>query len=150
MVRYLMLLGMSLVLSACTYQSAAPAPAGGTALRGNPCASGGGSADRNAPIVCVDDRGGTLSVTPDPIRVHDVGAADKLPVMIHWHTRTGANDLRIEIEPGCVTEVSCERPGHCSARTLPREDKASKRCKYDVWTDRHPRLDPEIIIDPCC
>lgn len=152
MSRYLMLLGIGVILSACAYQGGAPAPdPGGTSLRSdNPCASGTGSTDRNAPIVCVDDRGGTLSVTPDPIRVNGRGEADRLPVMIHWYTRSGTNDLQIEVEPGCVTEVRCARPGHCSARSVPRDDKSEKRCKYDVWTDKHPRLDPEIIIDPCC
>ena len=153
MLRYSMLLGMTLFLCACAAQQASDtniAASGSSALRAGPCASKAGSNDRNAPIVCVDDTGSTLTVSPDPIRVHDVGASDKAPVVLQWHTVSGANDLHIEIEPGCVDEVKCPRPGHCVARTLPRGDKTEKRCKYDVWTDKHPRLDPEVIIVPCC
>lgn len=149
MLRNLMLLGMTIVLCACAAQQSV-SPTDATALRGSPCANKAGSNDRNAPIVCVDDTGTALAVSPDPIRVHDVGQNDRLPVMLQWHTVSGRNDLRVEIEPGCVTDVRCERPGHCAARTLPRNDKAEKRCKYDVWTDKHPRLDPEVIITPCC
>ena len=143
MSRYLMVLGVLLLVCSC---ASPPTVSGG----GNPCADKTGSVDRNAPVVCVDDTGQVLSVAPDPIRVHDVGAADKLPVVIHWRTVSGANDLHIEIEPGCVTELRCNGPGHCMARTLPRETKTEKRCKYDVWTDKHPRLDPDVIIVPCC
>lgn len=152
MSRYLMLLGVVLFVCSCASQSAVPGggSSGTTTLRGNPCASKAGSVDRNAPLVCVDDTGATLSVAPDPIRVHDVGAADKLPVIVHWRTVSGSNDLRVEIEPGCVTETRCEGKGHCMARTLPRADRTEKRCKYDVWTDKHPRLDPDVIIVPCC
>lgn len=158
MSRSIVLLGVLLILCACAaQQSTAPAPppaAGGsssTALRaGNPCSNKVGSTNRNAPIVCVDDTGSTLTVSPDPIRLHDVGAADRAPVVIHWHTVSGANDLHVEIEPGCVTETTCDGNGHCRARTLPRSDKTEKRCKYDVWTDKHPRLDPDMIVIPCC
>ncbi|HYC89732.1 MAG TPA: hypothetical protein VEO54_11015 [Thermoanaerobaculia bacterium] len=159
MSRHFVLLGVLLFVCSCasqpstdTIDSTAAAP-GGTALSraagGNPCSNGVGSENRNAPIVCVDDTGSTLTVSPDPIRVHDVGASDRAPVVIHWHTVSGANDLNIEIEPGCVAEMNCTR-GHCRARTTPRNDKTEKRCKYDVWTDKHPRLDPDMIIIPCC
>jgi hypothetical protein len=47
-----------------------------------------------------------------------------------------------------VTAHECSR-GHCWARTIPG---AGKTCKYDVWItgDQHDRLDPTIIIQPCC
>ena len=154
MSRKLMLLGMAVFIGSCASQPAvAPPGSGGSpspAFRGNPCASKAGSADRNAPIVCVDDTGSTLTVSPDPIRVHDVGASDKAPVVLQWHTVSGRNDLHVEIEPGCVTETTCSGNGHCRARTTPRTDKTEKRCKYDVWTDKHPRLDPDVIVIPCC
>ena len=154
MSRYFALLGVVLFLCTCAAQQGGGSPGGGgpngLTRAGNPCADRVGANDRNAPIVCVDDTGRTLTVSPDPIRVHDVGAADRLPVVIHWHTVSGANDLRVEIEPGCVTETTCDSNGHCRARTTPRNDKTEKRCKYDVWTDKHPRLDPDIIISPCC
>ena len=102
---------------------------------------------RNAPIVCVDDTAATLSVHPDPITAHSVGQSDRQPVVIHWWTRSGSNALQLEIQPGCVTDVTC-RGGHCTARTLPATER--KQCKYDVWTDKHPKLDPEVVIDPCC
>lgn len=152
MSRHLFTLGIVLFLCSCAAQQATPGGSGTTALRGagNPCADRAGTTDRNAPIVCVDDTGSTLTVSPDPIRAHDVGAADRLPVVIHWHTVSGTNDLRLEIEPGCVTNTNCDGNGHCMARTTPRGDRTQKRCKYDVWTDKHPRLDPDIIIEPCC
>lgn len=162
MSRSFVLLGALLIVCSCASQQSAPPPpdpvapggSAATGLRparaGNPCADKAGSTDRNAPIVCVDDTGSTLTVSPDPIHLHDVGAADRAPVVIHWHTVSGANDLRVEIEPGCVTETTCAGNGHCRARTLPRTDKTEKRCKYDVWTDKHPRLDPEIVVSPCC
>lgn len=151
MSRSIVLLGVLLIVCSCaTQQATDPNPTITTRGGGNPCSDRTGSADRNAPIVCVDDSGGTLTVSPDPIRVHDVGAADRAPVVLHWYTVSGTNDLRIEIEPGCVTEMRCESAGHCMARTTPRNDKSEKRCKYDVWTDKHPRLDPDVIVVPCC
>jgi hypothetical protein len=158
MSRHFVLLGVLLFLCTCASQQqqgvvSGGVPSGGAATtlrRANPCAGKAGSTDRNAPIVCVDDTGATLSVSPDPIRVHDVGAADRLPVAIHWYTVSGANDLHVEIEPGCVTDTTCDGNGHCMARSTPRGDKTEKRCKYDVWTDKHPRLDPDMIIIPCC
>jgi hypothetical protein len=154
MSRYLVPLGIVLFLCTCAAQQGTGTPnPGGTGpapLRANPCASRAGSADRNAPIVCVDDTGATLKVNPDPVRVHDVGAADRAPVVIHWFTVSGANDLQIQLQPGCVTETKCDGNGHCMARTLPRGDKTERRCKYDVWTNKHPRLDPDVIVIPCC
>ncbi|HEV7238084.1 MAG TPA: hypothetical protein VGQ36_02510 [Thermoanaerobaculia bacterium] len=114
----------------------------------NPCNTGKGKADRNAPIVCVDDTGETLSVDPDPINVHDVDATDRKPVIIQWRTRSGSKDLNVEIAEGCVTDVEC-KDGHCKAKTR-ETDASGARCKYDVWTSKHPRLDPEVIIVDCC
>ena len=152
MFRKLMLLGALLLVWMCAPSSStAPDTGGGPApLRGNPCTAKAGSTDRNAPIVCVDDTGAKLSVSPDPIRVHDVGAADRLPVVIQWYTVSGANDLHVELEPGCVADTKCDGNGHCMARTVALAVKTEKRCKYDVWTDKHPRLDPEVIVIPCC
>ena len=146
--RWILLVTAGLVLSTCSASQSSVAPAsGGDRLAANPCNSGLGKADRNAPIVCVDDTAATLSVHPDPITAHSVGAGDRQPVMLHWWTRSGSNALSLEIEPGCVTDVTC-RGGHCMARTLPVTER--KRCKYDLWTDKHPRLDPEVVVEPCC
>jgi hypothetical protein len=148
LLRWFLLITAALVISTCQSASDAYAPSpGGGALAANPCRSGGGKADRNAPIVCVDDSADTLSVDPDPITAHSVGKADRQPVMIHWWTKSGGNALNLEIQAGCVTEVKCNG-AHCSARTLPVTER--KQCKYDVWTDKHPKLDPDIVIDPCC
>jgi hypothetical protein len=144
LLRWTLLVPAALVLAACA--SSGSSGGSGTQLA-NPCRTGPGTAERSAPIVCVDDTGATLTVNPDPIEVHDEGAG-RAPVVIHWWTRSGSNDLGIEIEPGCVTAVNC-RGGHCMARTLPK-DGGSARCKYDVWTGKHPRLDPEVIIVDCC
>lgn len=140
LLRGFLLITAVLVLTTCAQQSS-------VSRLGNPCNAGKGKADRNAPIVCVDDTGATLSVHPDPIAAHSVGQSDRQPVMLHWWTRSGGNTLNLEIQDGCVTDVKCEG-GHCTARTLPTNSQ--KKCKYDVWTDKHPRLDPDIVVDPCC
>jgi hypothetical protein len=150
--RWFLLVPAALVLMTCSSGSSntSVAPGGGsgdTRMAAGPCGGGVGKADRNAPIVCVDDSGGTLKVHPDPIAAHSVGQSSRQPVMLHWWTRSGGNALNIEIQPGCVTDVKCSG-GHCSARTLPTTSQM--KCKYDVWTDKHPRLDPDIVIDPCC
>lgn len=147
LLRWILLMTAGLVLSTCNSSRSTIAPRGGGSQLANPCSAGVGKADRNAPIVCVDDTAATLSVHPDPITAHSVGQSDRQPVMIHWWTRSGSNALELEIQPGCVTDVTC-RGGHCMARTLPATER--KQCKYDVWTDKHPKLDPEVVIDPCC
>lgn len=149
--RGVLLVTAALVLMTCSSSNdsagTSVAPGGGPTRMAGPCGSGVGKADRNAPIVCVDDTGGTLKVHPDPITAHSVGQTDRQPVMLHWWTRSGGNELNIEIQPGCVTDVKCSG-GHCSARTLPMTSQT--KCKYDIWTDKHPKLDPDIIVDPCC
>lgn len=148
LLRWFLLITAALALGTCSSSSSntSVAPGGGPS-RANPCSGGRGVENRNAPIVCVDDTGGTLSVHPDPIAAHSVGQSDRQAVMIHWWTRSGGNALNIEIQPGCVTDVTCNG-SHCSARTLPAVER--KQCKYDVWTDKHPKLDPDIVVDPCC
>lgn len=154
MVRCLVVLGVCLVFCACASPPVRPVVDSTQSTElDNPCRPGtgsGGSLLINAPVVCVDDTGGTLRVTPDPIVLHDLDGAGGRPVPIHWYTVSGANDLRIEIEPGCITQLECVTPGHCSAKAIRRPDKTWKRCKYDVWTDKHQRLDPDVIITPCC
>jgi hypothetical protein len=53
------------------------------------------------------------------------------------------------VEPGCVGDVRCDGRGHCSARAVAG---AARSCKYDVWINGgdHDRLDPTIVISPCC
>lgn len=129
----------------------ATGPGGSGGGGGNPCTNGNGSSNRQAPIVCVDDSNRTLSVSPDPVRVHHVMASDRRsPVMMHWWTRSGTGALRLEIEPGCVAKHQCDsRNGHCWTQTLA---KAGSTCKYDVWIEggNHDRLDPTIVVDACC
>lgn len=154
MTRYLVVLGMCLVLCACAPYGVKPVVDSNqiTELE-NPCGVGTGSTGSrtiDAPVVCVDDSGATLRVTPDLTVLRDLDRVGGQPVEIQWYTVSGGNDLRIEIEPGCLTSLVCERPGRCSAKAIRRPDKTWKRCKYDVWTDRHPRLDPDVIITPCC
>ncbi|HEY0156527.1 MAG TPA: hypothetical protein VGF28_04465 [Thermoanaerobaculia bacterium] len=121
-------------------------------MRHSPCAANPkGETNRQAPIVCVDDSARTLTVSPEPVFVHDVLEGDRRsPVMLHWYTTSGTGDLRVEIEPGCVEAQRCDGNGHCSARTRPGSNK--QQCKYDVWINggKHDRLDPTIIISPCC
>jgi hypothetical protein len=96
----------------------------------------------------VDDTGDTLSVSPDPIVLHDKMKGGSAPVTMQWFTRSGGGNLQIEIEDGCVTDVKCDGKGHCTAKS--RDIDADTKCKYDVWTDTKPRLDPDLIITPCC
>lgn len=143
LLRWLLLTTAVLALTTCAHKPDDP-----DTLRANPCTTGAGKDDRNAPIVCVDDMGGTLSVHPDPIRVHDVGQSDHRAVVIHWWTRSGGNGLGIKIADGCVANVDC-RGGHCWAKTKDT-DATGARCKYTVTTDKQPPLDPEVIIVDCC
>lgn len=124
----------------------APGITAGSPCRGNSA----GEANRQAPIVCVDDSARTLSVSPDPVDVHDVLQGDRSsPVVLQWFTTSGSGDLQLEVDPGCVQDVRCDGRGHCTARTVPR---AARSCKYDVWINggNHDRLDPTIVISPCC
>lgn len=112
-----------------------------------PCAGGGGSSNRQAPIVCVDDSGPVLSVNPDPVTAHDVKKGTRQPVTVRWATVSG-EDLTVEMKDvGCVQNMNCSAPGACTAVTIPG---AVKSCKYDVWTTPQKRLDPIIIITTCC
>ncbi len=141
LLRWCVLVTVALVFITC-----APATSGGGDKRlMGPCSRGKGTENRNAPIVCVDDTGATLSVNPDPVKANATGTG--APVVIQWWTRSGGNQLHIEVTPGCITDVSCDG-AHCKAQTLPVT--AHTQCKYDVWTDKHPKLDPDIVVDPCC
>jgi hypothetical protein len=146
--RFLVLLVVVVLIAGC---AARPAPAPGPTLRGNPCAAGGRPAlNKQAPIVCVDDSQRTLRVFPDPVVVHDVSSADRTkPVKVRWMTVSGTGAVEVEIEPGCVEKKNCDRNGKCEAETVPG---ARKSCKYDVWIEggKHDRLDPTVIVDPCC
>lgn len=118
---------------------------------GSPCSNGNGSENRQAPIVCVDDSQRTLSVSPEPIHVHDVLATGGgQPVILHWYTKSGTGDLQVEIQPGCVVREMCDGRGHCWARSVPGKER--RECKYDVWINggQHERLDPTVVIQPCC
>src|SRR5688572_16730248 len=85
----------------------------------NDCASGTPSTGRERPIVCVENVGGRLTVTPDSIAAWDVSPADKAtPTMIHWVTR-GGGSLQIQFkDAGCVQPVECNRKGHCRAKAI--------------------------------
>lgn len=150
--RVVVLLASSLLFMTCASWSA---PGRGNALApnraGGPCAAKKGNGSPNKPIVCVDDTGATLSVHPDPVIVHDVDASEKKPVVIQWMTVSGGNDLQISMKDGCTTALSC-KGGKCTARTLPHgeNETGERRCKYDIWTDKHPRLDPDTVVVKCC
>jgi hypothetical protein len=134
-----------IVFAGCASHNAAPPGASG-----GPCANGNGVSNRQAPIICVDDRARKLAVDPDPITIHNVRKNDMAsPVMVHWYTRSGTGDLQLKIEEGCLAEIKCDGRGHCQARTEP---KSLKSCKYDVWItgDQHELLDPTIVIVNCC
>jgi hypothetical protein len=146
MSRVVLLLVTMVWIAGCAGQGGGPTVSGGS-----PCANGNGSENRQAPIVCVDDSQRTLSVSPEPVHVHDsLESNGTQPVIVHWFTKSGGGDLRIEIEPGCVIRESCDGRGHCWARSVPGKDR--RECKYDVWINggQHDRLDPTVVIQPCC
>jgi hypothetical protein len=145
--RSLVLLAVAFVIAGCASHNNST---GNEPLRGNPCLAGKGSDNRQAPIVCVDDSARVLSVWPEPVTVHDVLATDRTsPVVVHWFTKSGEGDLRVEMEPGCVNPIQCDKQGHCWTRSVPG---AKNRCKYDVWIENsdHERLDPTLVVTPCC
>ena len=149
LLRFAVLATLAVILSACApYSVAPPPPPPPPPAPGNPCMTSGGSDNRNAPIVCVDDTGSTLSVAPDPVIAFDRDSGGQ-PVMIQWWLQSGGTDLDIDIKPGCVTDKHCAN-GHCWAKTLPRTAPGDVTCKYDVWTTRQPRLDPAIVVTVCC
>lgn len=154
MSRLAIVLAASLMFMTCASRSFT---AGGgvqpNRLTTGPCGGGKGTENRNAPIVCVDDGGETLSVNPDPVFAFDVGASGGRPVVIQWFTTSGGGNLRIDMKSAeCVTAMSCNGRGKCTARTIPFKpgETGEKRCKYDVLTDTHPPLDPDTVIVKCC
>ncbi|HYR27210.1 MAG TPA: hypothetical protein VEU30_02020 [Thermoanaerobaculia bacterium] len=120
----------------------------------NACAGGSKPArDNDRPIVCVDDSASVLSVSPDPIVLHDVMSTDRsTPGAIQWFTRSGNGDLQIRFRnTECVKSVRCN-DGHCTAvaaKKLPKQAD-EVRCKYDVLLTGHPTLDPETVLTGCC
>jgi hypothetical protein len=146
------LFGVTLLIAACAANPDRPARGGGNSLIVNPCATGRAAAStKQTPIVCIDDSARTLVVFPDPVVVHDVQAGDKTsPVEVKWFTKSGTGDVQVAIEEGCVTDQSCDGRGKCKAKTK-KGGKSS--CKYDVWIagdPSHDRLDPTVVITPCC
>ncbi|MDQ3280651.1 MAG: hypothetical protein M3Q69_04490 [Acidobacteriota bacterium] len=74
----------------------------------------------------------------------------KSPVALHWFTRSGNGDLRIQMrDAGCVRDLKCDGRGHCMARSIPG---GKGQCKYDVWINdgAHDRLDPTVVLTSCC
>jgi hypothetical protein len=133
-----------LVLAGCAANQQSPS------ATARVCGGGVGSSNRQAPIVCVDDSARTLTVSPDPVTLHDVRSDDRRsPVVLHWYTRSGSGDLQVEMEPGCTSDVRCDGNGHCQALSRPG---AKGTCKYDVWINggNHERLDPTVVITTCC
>lgn len=152
--RLLVLCVVALSIGGCARPVPAPDPDSGSGqLVSNPCATGRATASsKQTPIVCVDDSQRTLRVFPDPVRVHDVKSADrKSPVAIQWLTKSGMGDVHVQMGPACdsVKVKGCTGGGKCEAETTPG---VMKPCKYDVWITggKHDRLDPTVIIDPCC
>jgi hypothetical protein len=144
--------GATLLIAACAANQNPDRPArGGANLIANPCTSGAAVSTKQEPIVCIDDSARKLVASPDPVEVHDVKAGDpSTPVEVKWFTTSGTGDVQVAIEPGCVTDQSCDGHGKCKAKAV----KGGKsRCKYDVWIagdDKHDRLDPTVVVTGCC
>jgi hypothetical protein len=148
LLRFAALLGSAVILSTCAHSNTnPPSPGGGNAGFVGACGSVTASANRDAPIVCIDDTGSALTVSPDPIRVNQTHSTTHAPVVLQWHTKSG-NDVQIEMEPGCVEPVKCTK-GHCTTKAMPTSGSET-RCKYSIEMSGHPKLDPDVIIIPCC
>ncbi|HEX2123363.1 MAG TPA: hypothetical protein VHL59_17160 [Thermoanaerobaculia bacterium] len=155
--RRVLLVVCLVVLSTC--RSMDPAPddprvnemgGGTTMLRGADCSTGVGNNHRERPVICVENTASGIVANPDSVDVWDVSPADrKTPHTIHWMTRSGAGDLRIDFkDSGCVENLQCNGRGQCNAKTIDISDP-SKRCRYGITLDGVEQ-DPEIIITNCC
>lgn len=117
-----------------------------------PCAN----TDKNHPVVCVV--GGMVS--PKSIRVNDFerphgGPPSNRPVVIKWRTSTNTGALSVtDFQPPdtCVTQVNCNSNG-CTAvvkgQKLRSEGGSDVTCHYTLTLDGV-KLDPDIVVDPCC
>jgi hypothetical protein len=142
----------TLLIAACAANPDRPARGGGNSLIVNPCTTGSAAAStKQTPIVCIDDSSRKLVAFPDPVEIHDVKASDRsTPVEVKWFTKSGTGNVQVAIEPGCVTDQSCDGRGKCTAKAV-KGGKSS--CKYDVWLagdDTHDRLDPTVVVTGCC
>ncbi len=147
--RLLALLVATLLIAGCASYSSDSRP---MPLVANPCASGVPPENKQEPIVCVDDTERTLTVSPDPVHVHDGKSEDRSkPVPIQWYTKSGTGDVHVKMGPACqsVKVKGCNGGGKCEAETTPGK---LAPCKYDVWITggKHDRLDPTVVVDPCC
>lgn len=140
-----------LLMGGCARAMPDPEPNPIRPLAGNPCEKGRPPANKQEPIVCIDDSNRTLVAHPDRVVVHDVKANDrKTPVAIQWYTTSGTGDVHVRMEPGCrAVNVKACGNGKCEAHTTPGE---ITECKYDIWITggKHDLLDPTVVIDPCC
>ena len=118
----------------------------------NPCEKGAPPANKQAPIVCIDDSQRTLAANPDRVFVHESKKDDRTrAVQIQWYTTSGTGDVHVKMEEGCraVNLKTCNGNGKCEAETTPG---VTTECKYDVWITggKHDRLDPTVVVDACC
>jgi len=142
--RLLILLVASIFIATCAQNSRGP---GATGLAGNPCSSGKGLVNREAPIVCIDDTNTKLTIDPDPVEVWHKQRGGG-PVTIQWFTKTGGGTIEFQWQKAtCVTKEVCTT-GHCTAQTL--STSTGETCKYDILMPGHDRLDPEVVVSGCC
>jgi hypothetical protein len=140
----------TLLLNGCARPAVDPNPI--RPLAENPCGKGAPQANKQAPIVCIDDSNRKLVANPDRVFVHDVRADDATkPVPIQWYTTSGTGDVHVKMAPGCsaVNLKGCNGNGKCEAETVPG---SRSECKYDVWITggKHELLDPTVVVDACC
>jgi hypothetical protein len=148
--RLIVLSASVLLISGCARARPEPNPI--RPFAENPCTKGTPAADKQAPIVCIDDSNRTLVAKPDRVFVHDVKAADRRsPVQIQWYTTSGTGDVHVKMADSCraVNVKGCNGKGKCEADTVPG---VTTECKYDVWITggKHDRLDPTVVVDGCC
>ncbi len=150
--RLIVLSAFALLISGCARAYPDPNTNPIRPLVANPCANGHPPANKQQPIVCIDDSNRTLAAHPDRVFVHDVKSDDRTkPVPIQWYTTSGTGNVQVKMESGCraVKLKACNGNGKCEAETVPG---TTTECKYDVWITggKHDLLDPTVVIDACC
>lgn len=148
--RLIVLSAFVLLISSCARPMPGPNPI--RPFEGNPCEKGTPPANKQAPIVCIDDSNRTLVAHPDRVFVHDVNSGDRTsPVKIQWYTTSGSGDVHVKMADSCraVKLKGCNGKGKCDAETVPG---VTTECKYDVWITggKHDLLDPTVVVDGCC
>ena len=149
-IRALNMIGSALVILTLT------AACGTTQGPRSRCAAG--SSRPEAPVVCIDDTGTRLSVSPERVEAYDRDPEKQgHPMVILFFTKSGSGDFQIVPRSGnCIepqTEHHCPpNAGLCRVHVVRKapNDTEAEVCKYDVVMKGFTTLDPWVVTKPCC